>query len=121
MRAAESGEQILILATTDRSCGYGGATLVSKRGSEDGDVWLAAYLKSMGHATYTIQHELVWKVVEQLAYSEITVMDEVDQTRDTLVKLSGVIRALRAELQDKFKMAVAQHPVLRNWFVRHSA
>ena len=91
-------------------------------------MWLAAYLKSVGHATCTIQHDkelalraLVWKVVEQLAYSENPVMDAVGQTRDTLVKLSGVTRALRAELQDKFKMAVAQNPVLLSWFVRHSA
>ena len=34
---------------------------------------------------------------------------------DPMVSSSGVIRALRAELQDKFRMAVAQNAVLPSW------
>ena len=51
---AEFGEQILILAALDRSCGYGGATMESKKGPEDGDKWLATHLNAVGYATYTI-------------------------------------------------------------------
>ena len=36
-RATESGDKILLLAATDRSCGYGRATMVSKKEPGDGD------------------------------------------------------------------------------------
>ena len=49
-RAAESGEQIPILAAIVRSCGYAGATMVSTKGPEDGDKWFAAHLNSVGYA-----------------------------------------------------------------------
>ena len=35
--------------------------------------------------------------------------------RNPMVSSSGVIRALRAELQDKFTIAVAQNAVLLSW------
>ena len=92
---------------------HGGFT----KGPEDGDKCLAAFLKSVGYAKYTIQHDkdpvlraLVWNVVERPAFSNgrIHVRETPKNCRRGsgpaeryIGELSGVARALRAEQRDK--------------------
>ena len=73
VRLTESGAQIIIVTAMDRSCGYGGAILVMKRGLDDGDKWPTEYLRSLGHASFARKHDkerlvraLVWQVVDTL-------------------------------------------------------
>ena len=49
-----------VLTATNRSHGYGGATLGTKKGPKDVGAFLTAYLRPLEHANFTREHDTVW-------------------------------------------------------------